>query len=158
MANQNGQKPKLEITELNRPAKFRMLRNEPIKGKQTNGDPWQLYPVKDESGNELSFFAPDDVHSILAEHKLKAGDEFILARVENGKKGSSKLQVSIIGKSEKEDTPAQTDNLKAIMLQCVLDGQAIINEVKDLGFRVDDLRAIILSLFIARSRGGNGFH
>lgn len=115
--------------------------------------------MKDEQGNELSFFAPDDIHSILAEHKLKSGDEFILSRVENGKKGSSKLQVSIIGKSEERtDTPAQTDNLKAIMLQCVLDGQAIINEVKDLGFRVDDLRAIILSLFIARSRGGNGFH
>ncbi len=61
-------------------------------------DAWQLYPVKDEAGNELSFFAPDDIHSVLVEHKLKTGDEFILTRVENGKKGSSKLQVSIIGK------------------------------------------------------------
>ena len=75
------------------------------------------------------------------------------------RKDRRKLQVSIIGKSEEgTGTPTQADNLKAIMLQCVLDGQAIINEVKDLGFRVDDLRAIILSLFIARSRTGNGYH
>ena len=99
MSNQNG-KPNLEITEPNKPAKFRLLRNEPITGKQTNGDAWQLYPVKDESRNELSFFAPDDVHSVLADHKLKKDDEFILTRVENGKKGSSKLQVSIIGESD----------------------------------------------------------
>ena len=99
MINQNG-KSKLEITELNKPAKFRLLRNEPITGKQTNGDAWQLYPVKDESRNELSFFAPDDVHSVLADHKLKKDDEFILTRVENEKKGSSKLQVSIIGESD----------------------------------------------------------
>ena len=97
MSNQNG-KPNLEITEPNKPAKFRLLRNEPITGKQANGDAWQLHPVKDESRNELSFFAPDDVHSGLADHKLKKDDEFILTRVENGKKGSSKLQVSIIGK------------------------------------------------------------
>ena len=37
------------------------------------------------SSNELSFSAPDDVHSVLSEHKLKCGDEFILTRVENGK-------------------------------------------------------------------------
>ena len=57
-------------------------------GKNNYGE-YHLYPLKDESGNELSFFAPDDVHSVLAEHKLKIGDEFILTRVENGKKGSS---------------------------------------------------------------------
>jgi hypothetical protein len=39
MANQNGRKPKLEITELNKPAKFTLLLDEPIKGKQKNGDP-----------------------------------------------------------------------------------------------------------------------
>ena len=129
--------------------KFRLLRSEPITGKQTNGDPWQLYPVKDESGNEVSFFAPDDIHTILAEHKLKSGDEFILTRVENGKKGSSKLQVSIIGKESTSDL--KPDSLKEVMIQSMRDAAEIIAAVPDLGFRAEDARAIGLSLFIART-------
>lgn len=54
-------------------------------GELKPGD-YHLYPVKDESGNKLSFFAPVDVHAILAKHRLKSGDEFILTCVENGKK------------------------------------------------------------------------
>jgi hypothetical protein len=126
-----------------------LLRNEPITGKQTNGDAWQLYPVKDESGNELSFFANDDVHAVLADHKLKSGDEFILTRVENGKKGSSKLQVSIIGKDSTSDP--KPDNLKAVMIQSMKDSAEILAAVPDLGFRAEDARAIGLSLFIART-------
>jgi hypothetical protein len=126
-----------------------LLRDEPIKGKQTNGDPWQLYPVKDESGSELSFFAPDDVHSILAEHKLKSGDEFILSRVENGKKGSSKLQISIIGKEASSEP--KSDNLKDVMTQSMRDAAEILAAVPDLGFRAEDARSIGLSLFIART-------
>ena len=150
MANQNGQKPKLEIVELNKPRKFKLLLNDPITGKQKNGDPWQLYPVKDESGNELSFFAPDDIHTILAEHKLKTGDEFILTRVENGKKGSSKLQVSIIGKETTADP--KPDSLKDVMIQSMRDAADILAAVPDLGFRAEDARAIGLSLFIARTQ------
>ena len=142
-------KPKLEITELNKPTKFTLLLDEPIKGKQTNGDPWQLYPVKDESGNELSFFAPEDVHAILSEHRLKAGDEIILARVENGKKGSSKLQVSIIGNGASPEVKA--DKLKDIMLQSLRDASEIVASMPELRLRTRDMRAIGVSLFIART-------
>ena len=108
-----------------------------------------MYPVKDESGNEVSFFAPDDIHTILAEHKLKSGDEFILTRVENGKKGSSKLQVSIIGKESTSDL--KPDSLKEVMIQSMRDAAEIVAAVPDLGFRAEDARAIGLSLFIART-------
>jgi hypothetical protein len=148
MANQNGQKPKVELV-LNESKRLTLLRNEPITGKQTNGDAWQLYPVKDESGNELSFFASDDIHAVLAEHKLKSGDEFILTRVENGKKGSSKLQVSIIGKEASSEP--KSDNLKDVMTQSMRDAAEILAAVPDLGFRAEDARAIGLSLFIART-------
>ena len=134
---------------LNESKRLTLLRNEPIIGKQTNGDAWQLYPVKDESGNELSFFAPDDIHAVLTEHKLKSGDEFILTRVENGKKGFSKLQVSIIGK---ESTPdPKTDNLKDVMIHSMKDSAEIVAAVPALGLRAEDARAIGLSLFIART-------
>lgn len=105
--------------------------------------------MKDESGSELSFFAPDDVHSILAEHKLKSGDEFILSRVENGKKGSSKLQISIIGKEASSEP--KSDNLKDVMTQSMRDAAEILAAVPDLGFRAEDARSIGLSLFIART-------
>ena len=147
MSTNNG-KPKVEITELNKPIKLTLLRNEPITGKNSYGE-YHLYPVKDEQNNELSFFAPDDVHSVLAEHKLKSGDEFILTRVENGKKGSSKLQVSIMGK-ESTLEPTQ-DKLKEIMVQSMKDAAEVVAAVPDLGFRAEDARAIGLSLFIART-------
>jgi hypothetical protein len=149
MANQNGQKPKLEITELNKPAKFTLLLEEPITGKQKNGDAWQLYPVKDEAGNELSFFAPNDVHAVLTEHKLKSGDEFILTRVENGNKGSSKLQVSIIGK-ETQPNP-KPDNLKQVMTQSLHDASEIVAAAPEFRLGPSDLRAIGVSLFISRT-------
>ena len=148
MSNQNGQKPKLEIVELNKPAKYRLLRDEPITGRSSAG-PWQLYPVKDESGNELSFFAPDDVHAVLAEHKLKSGDDFMLTRVENGKKGSSKLEVSIIVKESPSEL--KQDNLKAVMINSMKDASEVVAAVPDLAFRAEDARAIGLSLFIART-------
>jgi len=119
-----------------------------ITGKNNYGE-YHLYPLKDESGNELSFFAQDDVHAVLAEHKLKSGDEFILTRVENGKKGSSKLEVSIIGKEASSDP--KPDNLKDVMVQSMRDAAEILAAVPDLGFRAEDARAIGLSLFIART-------
>lgn len=85
----------------------------------------------------------------MAEHKLKSGDEFILTRVENGKKGSSKLQVSIIGKESTTDP--RPDNLKDVMVQSMRDAGEILAAVPDLGFRAEDARAIGLSLFIART-------
>ena len=135
--------------ELNKSAKFTLLLEKPITGKQKNGDPWQLYPVKNESGNELSFFAPDDIHTIMAEHKLKTGDEFILTRVENGSKGSSKLEVSIIGKDS--STAPESDNLKELMIRSMRDAAAIAAEAPEFRFGSSDVRAIANSLFIARS-------
>ena len=146
MSNTNG-KVKLEIAEMNKPAKFKLLR-ECFTGKNNFGE-YHLYPVKDESGNELSFFAPDDVHAVLAE-AVKAGDEFILTRVENGKKGSSKLQVSIIGKSENADVPV--DKLREIMRQSIQDAVEVTKAFPDVPFHTENLTSILLSLFIQRAR------
>ncbi len=138
---------------MNKPARFRLLRSEAITGNQTNGDPWQLYPVKNEHGNELSFFAPNDVHAVIVEHKLKAGDEFILTRVENGKKGSSKLQVSIVGRAtESENTSTlEDDGFEHLMLKCVKDARFVADN-SGIQFSNDELQKIATTLFIKRSR------
>jgi hypothetical protein len=142
---------------LNQSKRLRLLRNEPITGSNGYG-PYYLYPVVTEQGVEESFFAPEPIHDIIKEHKLKAGDEFILSRVQNGKPGSSKLELSLVSSSS--PTPSNnSDLLKETMLQCVRDAVSIVNEVKDeVAFRAEDTRSLSLTLFIAKTKLGNGFH
>lgn len=107
-----------------------------------------------EAGVEEAFFAPEPLHTVIKEHNLKAGDEFILSRVQNGKPGSTKLEISIIGKSE--PVQERTDHLRETMLQCLKDAAVLVESVKELSLRAEDARSIALSLFIARSKT-NGF-
>jgi hypothetical protein len=144
----SNNKPKVEITELNQSMKLKLLHDTPYIDKNKNGE-YYLYGVKNEKGEELSFFAPADIHSVLQEHKLKTGDEFLLSRVSTGKNGSTKLQISIIGKEESE-TP-KADSLKDIMIRSMKDAAEVVASVPALSLRAEDARAIGLSLFIART-------
>jgi hypothetical protein len=130
-----------------------LQRNSPITGKSSVGPYW-LYPLIDSEEHELSFFAPEEIHQLIQQHNLKAGDEFILSRVQNGKPGSTKLEISILGKSE--HVQERTDYLRDTMLQCLKDAAVLVESVKELSLRAEDARSIALSLFIARSRT-NGF-
>ena len=144
---------------LNQSKRLKLLRNEPITGSNGYG-PYYLYPVVTEQGVEESFFAPEPLHNIIKEHKLKAGDEFILSRVQNGKPGSSKLELSLVSAATSSSQPADSsDNLRETLLKCVRDASSIVQEVKEeVAFRVEDLRSLSLTLFIARTKLGNGFH
>ena len=124
------------------------MQHDCITGKNSYGE-YHPSPLKDKSRNELSCFAHDDVHAVLAEHKLKSRVEFLLTCVENGKKRSSKLQVSIIGK-EAQSEPT-SDNLEEVIIPSMRDAGEILAAVPDLGFRAKDARPIGLSLFIART-------
>jgi hypothetical protein len=142
-----------------------LLRNEPITGSNGYG-PYYLYPVVTEQGVEESFFAPEPIHNIIQESRLKAGDEFILSRVQNGKPGSSKLELSLVSAAlpaPLASTPlpvsqAHADNLKETMRQCLAEAIDIVRSLPDIPFQNDDIRAICASLFIARTKLGNGFH
>jgi hypothetical protein len=145
--------------EFGQSKRLRLLRNEPITGSNNYG-PYYLYPVVTEAGIEESFFAPEPLHTIIQEHKLRAGDEFILSRVQNGKPGSSKLELSLVSAATSSSQPADSsDNLRETLLKCVRDASSIVQEVKEeVAFRVEDLRSLSLTLFIARTKLGNGFH
>jgi hypothetical protein len=125
-----------------------LQRNEPITGSSSAGK-WWLYPVVTEQGIEESFFAPEPIHNIIQESKFKAGDEFILSRVQNGKPGSSKLELSLVSPSSPQ---LHTDNLKETMRQCLAEAIEIVRSLPDIPFQNDDIRAICSSLFIARTR------
>ena len=133
---------------LNQSKRLKLLRNEPITGSNGYG-PYYLYPVVTEQGVEESFFAPEPLHNIIKEHKLKAGDEFILSRVQNGSKNSSKLELSLVSASSPQ---LHTDNLKETMRQCLAEAIDIVRSLPDIPFQNDDIRAICSSLFIARTR------
>src|SRR5512137_141439 len=108
MNKSNGQqKPKTDVAS-GQSKRLKLLLNQPITGSSSAGK-WWLYPVVTEQGIEESFFAPEPLHDILQEHKLKAGDEFILSRVQNGKPGSSKLELSIVSNPSSDITPHNGD-------------------------------------------------
>jgi hypothetical protein len=127
-----------------------LLRNEPITGSSSAGK-WWLYPVVTEQCIEESFFTPEPIHNIIQEHKLKAGDEFILSRVQNGKPGSSKLELSLVSVAEPTPVTSQTDGLKEILLQCVKDAAEVIRS-SGVQFGNDELQKLATTLFIQRAK------
>ena len=136
--------------EFGQSKRLKLLRNSPITGTNGYGAYW-LYPVVTEQGIEESFFAPEPIHNIIQESKLKAGDEFILSRVQNGKPGSSKLELSLVSVSQTKYSASESDSLKELMIQSMKDAAEIVVAVPELAYRAEDARAIGLSIFIARS-------
>ncbi len=115
-----------------------------------------LYSVQDESGQEYAWFAPHESHEVIQTAGLKQGSAFLVQRVESGRKGSSKIEVSILATPEPSPKGEEALSLKAIMLQCVRDAAEIVSEVKELALRAEDARSIALTLFIARTKA-NGY-
>lgn len=151
MTTQNGTKPKLEILT-GQSLQVKLQRNSPITGKSSVGPYW-LYPLIDSEGHELSFFAPEEIHQLIQQHNLKAGDEFVLSRVEGEKKGKSQLQISILGKSsEPSPDSGHLDGLKNVMQQSIKDAVELIRSFPDVPFQSEDIRSISLTLFIQRAR------
>ena len=152
MSTTNGTKPKLDLLT-GQSLRVKLQRNSPITGSNSYGN-YYLYPLIDEEGHEQSFFAPEEIHNLIQQHKLKAGDEFVLSRVEGDKKGKSRLEFSIIGKAELQHNSLPSspkDNLKAILLECVVDAADVIRS-SGIQFGNDELQKLATTLFIQRSR------
>jgi hypothetical protein len=111
--------------------------------------PYWLYPLIDTEGREHSFFSTEEIHHLIQQHGLKAGDEFMISRVEGEKKGKSQLQISIIGKSAEV---SNLDNLKSVMEQSIKDAVELIKSFPEVPFQAEDIRSISLTLFIQRSK------
>ncbi len=147
-------KPKLELL-LEKPIQLTLLKDKPYVGQNNYGE-FYLYSTRDDQGIEYSYFADASVHSLIQEHKLKAGNSFVVQRVAvmNGKKMSSKVEFSIIGEAEPLPSVSPTpgsDNLKEILLQCLVDAAEVVKSA-GIQFSNDELQKLATTLFIQRAR------
>jgi len=168
--NGNGTTTRAKVEpELNQEVRLRLLKDKPFTGENGYGK-YYLYSVQDlDDGEEKAFFAPAEIHQIIDDKKLTKGSEFIVKKVpyQNGKKIGSKLELSLVSVAAKTPAPPisthqpisqATDNLKEVMRQCLVEAVEIVHSLPDIPFQADSIRSICASLFIARTKLGNGFH
>jgi hypothetical protein len=143
-----GNPPKVEL-ELNQEARFKILK--PVYAGQSSYGKFYLYSVQDlETGETRSLFATEEIHSIIEEKQLGVGSEFLLKRIPNGKKGSSKLELSILGKAPESQPPAQ-DNLKELLFQSIRDAVEVVRD-SGVQFSNEEISKLSVTIFIQRSR------
>lgn len=153
--NGNNGKPKLEL-QVNIPTKIKLLQDQPATGTSQYGK-WYLYNVEFE-GNENSFFSPEQVQKFIEDNQLKKGDEIEITKTltKNGKSNIVDFKINLISKQNGQVTKpngnGKTDDIK-IMRDCLI---SAIELQKELG-SVVDVNKIAMSLYIARTKNGNGF-
>jgi len=146
------EKKKVELN-LHESIRLKLLKDTCYTANSSYG-PYHLYSVADQDGNEMSFFAPEDIHQQIVRNGLKAGSEFILHKKasQNGKKITGELVFEPV-----KDTPALEptngkDLYKEIMAQCLQDAITIVRSIDGVPLQAEDVRAISSCLFIARTR------
>jgi len=131
------------------------LFDEPISGKSRYGFYW-MYTLKDQSGEEVLYFAPEEVNEQLK--SLRKGDRFEIKKLaeQKGTKIITKYDVKV-----KQQTPAssnihqvQKDNYFDAMLNSYQDALKIQEQLNGMV----DVNRIAITLFIARSKiNSNGY-
>lgn len=150
---------KLEL-ELNKPTTLELLFDGPMIGQSKYGD-YFLYAVKNGTGEEYSFFAPEEVHEELS--KLKKGEKVQITKTaeQNGKKIVTKYDVKVLSNGKAADDKSNStqptngkDNYYNVMLNSCRDAIKIQNELGGLF----DAKSLAVTLFIARTKiNGNGY-
>ncbi len=163
MANGNT-KPKLEL-QVNVPTNIRLLQDKPATGESTYGK-WWLYNVECEE-IEYSFFAPEPVQQYIETNHLGRGAELQLTKTltKNGKANVVDYRIELLTKAPAASVPSVPPSNGSpkptngngsdhkIMRDCLI---AAIELQKELG-SVVDVNRVGLSLYIARSKNGNGY-
>jgi hypothetical protein len=149
MGQNNGNKPKLELA-LNESATVTLLRDKVITGTSAFGE-YHLIPVE-HNGVEKSLFASAELANEISTLKLGAGDTITIQKLpyQVGKKVVSRLVLIVPAKEETKKEPAG-DNLKEILLQCVLDAAEVVKQ-SGLQFDLDATEKLSVALMIARTR------
>ena len=151
MGQNNGNNPQKVELELNQEARFKILK--PVYAGQSSYGKFYLYSVQDlETGETRSLFATEEIHSIIEEKQLGVGSEFLLKRVPNGgKKGSSKLELSILGKGPTSQPSTSGDNLKELLFQSIRDAVEVVRD-SGVQFSNEEISKLSVTIFIQRSR------
>jgi hypothetical protein len=144
---------------LNETATLTLLRDRAYVGENSYGQ-FYLYQVKDQQGEERSYFATPDVHQQILENGLKSGDQFQVKKVaiQNGRKVTSKIGFEVVKKAEASPVPPSAngnghdDGFKELMEKCVQDAVEIVKVVNTIPWQNEDVRSIALTMFIQRAR------
>ena len=153
----NGNKPKLEL-QVNVPIKIKLLQDKPGHGQSSVG-PWWLYNVEDETKTEYSFFAPEPVQSFIETNQLKKDDEIQITKsiTKNGKTNMVDFKVELLTRQEPKPVNVngqKPDDSIKIMRECYLNA---IELQKELGGSYVDVNRVALSLYISKTKNGNGY-
>lgn len=146
-----AERKKLEL-ELNKTVSLELLFDEPITGQSRYGSYW-MYTLKEKSGEEVLYFAPEEVNEQIK--SLRKGDRFEITKhaEQKGTKIITRFDVKIEKKNL--ESPANeinksngTDYFYDLMLTSCRDAVRIQNELGGLM----DAKSLAVTLFIARSK------
>jgi len=159
------QRRKLELN-LNEPVKIELLFDTPMVGQSQFGE-FYLYAVKNGDGTtEYSYFAPEDVHATLKEHKKGARFTITKLAEQKGSKIITKYDVVPLQSASPESAPQQEETKQEERIQPVKDAPVaedkyfaiMLNSCRDamkiqseLGGMLD-AKSLAVTLFIARSK------
>lgn len=154
---------KLEL-EINKPVEVELLYDEPVSGTSTYGS-YNMYAVKDDTGMEWSFFAPEEVHKELS--KLSKGDIAVITKIaaQKGSRVITKYDVQLPNKVKKTNSSVHIGEvLEQILPENGADSKDAFYEIMkssyadalsintELNGRVVSVEKIAVTLFIARSK------
>lgn len=144
---------------MNKTVSLELLFDEPINGQSRYGPYW-MYTLKNSVGEELLYFAPEEVNEQIK--SLRKGDRFEITK--HAEQKGTKIVTSYDVKVQKKnlESPANeinksngTDYFYDLMLNSCRDAVRIQNELGGLM----DAKSLAVTLFIARSKiTPNGFN
>ncbi len=151
MATGKNYPPNLEL-KMDESVLLTLVFDKCIEGTNTRGQ-YHLYRVAKEDGTEHTFSASEGIHNAIVAHQLKKGSQFLLKKVsgKNGLRGELVFEAT-----DTTPEPRKENGYKSTMAECLRDAFEISRELTELGLRAEDVRAIALTLFIARTKQ-NGF-
>ncbi|MBL1153326.1 MAG: hypothetical protein D8M51_00185 [Ignavibacteriae bacterium] len=129
-----------------------MLFDEPISGQSRYGSYW-MYTLKDRNGEEVLYFAPEEVNEQIK--SLKKGDRFEITKYAEQKGTKIVTRYDIKVERKNLESPANElnksnggDYFYDLMLASCRDAVKIQNELGGLM----DAKSLAVTLFIARSK------
>jgi hypothetical protein len=129
-----------------------LLYDEPVVGNSRYGE-YYLYVVKNGTGEEYSFFAPDEVHEQIKQ--LKKGAKFTIVKLaeQRGTKIITKYDVTIDAALSDSGNNSKDSYFEA-MFASYDDAMKIQEKLNGMV----DVNRIAITLFIARSKGSGGLY
>ncbi len=140
-----------------------MLYDEPVVGQSRYGE-YYLYVVKNGTGEEYSFFAPDEVHNEIKQ--LKKGAKFTIVKLaeQRGTKIITKHVVTIHQSEIKPQEAVPSGNIgnnpnnRDLYYDAMLSSYEDAMKIQEKLNGMVDVNRIAITLFIARSKVNGGIY